>query len=95
MEHGVVCNDRAAKYEAWEQDKQAFKTKDGKDAAAKAASGAFAQSDSVKAFQAALAQEGLSLARGKRRGLVVVSRGGEIYALTRLISLEDGTDGRD
>lgn len=95
QEHGVVSPNRAAKYEAWEQERPAFEAKPGKEEAARITSESFARSDSAEAFQAALEDGGLALARGRRRGLVVVNRGGEIYALNRLISLPDGATGRD
>lgn len=94
QEYGIVCENRAQKYEQWDRKKRAFDNKKEREECEAITSKAFQHSDSGKAFQAALEQEGLSLARGRRRGLVVVSRSGEIYGLTRLIDFDDGTTGR-
>ena len=89
-EHGIVCPDRAAKYEAWEQGKNAYFTPSEQKAQAKetheqTASRAFANSDSGKAFAASLQDGGLTLAQGNKRGFVVVDGRGNVYALNRLI----------
>lgn len=44
---------------------------------------AWDQSDGVKAFRAALGEQGFTLARGDRRGFVVMDYTGEVYALSR------------
>lgn len=46
---------------------------------------AYALSDSGTAFQAALRARGLSLAKGDRRGHVIVSHSGEVLSLARMI----------
>lgn len=93
-EHGIDCENRAKKYEAWEQDRPAFKAKERREEYQRVVSEAFQLSDSGKAFSAALEQSELTLARGNRRGLVVVDRAGEVYALNRLVELDCGTAGR-
>ncbi len=45
---------------------------------------AWARSDGVKAFSAALAERGYFLARGDRRGFVALDIHGEVYAVSRL-----------
>jgi hypothetical protein len=45
----------------------------------------YRESDSGRAFRAALAEQGLTLARGQRRGLVLVDAAGEVHSLTRQI----------
>jgi len=44
---------------------------------------AWDQSDGVKAFRAALGERGFTLARGDRRGFVVMDYTGEVYSLSR------------
>jgi len=44
---------------------------------------AWDQSDGVKAFRAALGERGFTLARGDRRGFVVIDYTGEVYSLAR------------
>jgi len=44
---------------------------------------AWDQSDGVKAFRAALGERGFTLARGDRRGFVVMDCTGEVYSLSR------------
>ncbi|HMQ92844.1 MAG TPA: hypothetical protein PKA33_17825 [Amaricoccus sp.] len=46
---------------------------------------AYERSDSVAAFRAALAQKGYVLAKGDRRGLVIVDRHGAVHSLSRYI----------
>lgn len=46
---------------------------------------AYNQSDSAEAFRAALAQKRYILAKGDRRGLVVVDRFGDVHSLTRYV----------
>jgi hypothetical protein len=46
---------------------------------------AYHASDSAEAFRAALAQKGYTLAKGDRRGLVVVDRYGDVHSLARQI----------
>ncbi len=99
-EHGIECEERAKKYEAWDKALEegrkldAFKEKTRKAEHGRTVSEAFQRSDSGHAFKSALESEGLALARGNRRGLVVVDSQGEIYALNRLVDLGDGTTGR-
>ena len=93
-EHGVQCEARAAKYEAWEQEQQAFPDRTKKVDRSEAVSTAFERSDSGKAFQAALEEQGLTLARGRRRAFVVVDQNGDITNLTKCIEFTDGTSGR-
>lgn len=92
QEHGVQCENRAQKYEAWEQNREAFRSR--KLDHGQAVTRAYRQSDSGRAFQQALAAEGLELAQGKRRSYVVVDRNGDVFNLTRCIEFEDGTTGR-
>lgn len=53
---------------------------------------AFRQSDSAESFKAALADKGYVLARGDRRGFVVVDSYGDVHSLARQI---DGAKTRD
>ena len=46
---------------------------------------AYRQADSAPAFRAALQDKGLILARGDKRGLVLVDAGGDVHSLTRQI----------
>ena len=46
---------------------------------------AYQASDSAEAFRAALEQKGYVLARGDKRGLVVVDRFGDVHSLTRYV----------
>lgn len=59
------------------------------------------QSDSAKAFMRGLEERGLFLAKGDRRGFVIVDHGGEVYSLSRCLDVKtkevsarlgDGTD---
>lgn len=52
----------------------------------------YAQSDSAKAFQAALKSEGLTLAQGDRRGFVLVDHNGKISSLSRQLSNQRAKD---
>ena len=52
----------------------------------------YQQSDNAAAFRAALEDKSLILARGDRRGFVVVDRAGDVHSLTRQI---DGAGGRE
>lgn len=85
QENGIVCENRAKKYQDWEQDKPAFTEKERREHYKQAATQAYNQSDNGQAFVSALEGEGLSLARGNKRGFVVVDEQGEIYALNRLV----------
>ncbi len=89
LEHGIVCEERNKKYQAWEQDKKAFKEKERRAEYAEKVTTAFEQSDNAQSFKAALEYEGLTLAQGNRRGFVLVDEQGEIYALNRLIKFSD------
>jgi hypothetical protein len=46
---------------------------------------AYAQSDSAEAFRAALEEKGYILAKGDRRGLVVVDEFGDVHSLSRYV----------
>lgn len=46
---------------------------------------AYERSDTAEAFRAALEQQGYVLAKGDRRGLVVVDRFGDVHSLTRYV----------
>ena len=93
-EHGIQCENRAQKYEAWEQDKEAYPERQKKSDHTDTVTRAFRSSDSGTAFQAALEADGLTLAQGKRRAFVVVDCNGDVSNLTRCIEFEDGTKGR-
>lgn len=95
QEHGIVCEARAQKYQAWEQDRKAFSEKERRQDYADKVTAAFYQSDSAKSFAAALEQDGLSLAQGNRRGFVFVDERGKVYALNRLIRFEDDLKAAD
>lgn len=90
LENGIVCEDRDKKYKAWEQEQNAFKEKERREEYAVKVTQAFEQSDNSKSFKSALEHEGLTLAQGNRRGFVLVDQNGEIFALNRLISFDDG-----
>ena len=94
LEHGVDCKRRAAKYEKWEQERPAFNSKQRRAERAQVVTAAFHQADNGQAFVQALEAQGLTLARGTRRGFVVVDQAGDVYALNRLIDFADGTKGR-
>jgi hypothetical protein len=49
-------------------------------------------SDGAKAFQGALEQEGYTLAKGDRRGFVIVDRAGEIFSLSRQLKGQRAKD---
>lgn len=87
LEHGIVCENRAKKWEAWEQDRPAFTEKERKAHYKEVATNIYNQSDSGQAFAAGLESEGLTLAQKSngRGGLLVVDEQGEVYGLTRLI----------
>lgn len=89
-EHGIVCDNRAAKYQALEQGEPAYKSpseqkKLAREGHEKNAKLAFETSDSGKAFAASLQDKGLTLARGNQRGFVVVDGRGNVYALGGMI----------
>jgi len=88
----IVCQNRADKFEAWEQSKPAFSDKERKDEAGERIEQAYRASDGGAAFVAALEAQGFELARGRRNGFVVVDQDGEIYAPARHI---EGVTGRD
>jgi hypothetical protein len=46
----------------------------------------YEQADSGTAFQAALAEAGYALAKGDRRGFVLVDQGGEVHSLSRYVA---------
>ena len=91
QEHGIKCENRNSKYQAWQEKKRAYSEKDRREDYKQKVKAAFKQSDSAKGFEAALGLEGLSLARGNRRGFVVVDERGKIYAFNRLIKDRDKT----
>lgn len=93
-QHGIQCENRAAKYEAWEQDRAAFPDRTKKLDHREAVTTAFERSDNGRSFQAALAEEGLTLARGRRRAFVVVDQNGDVSNLSKVIDFTDGTKGR-
>lgn len=94
-EHGIVCEDRDKKYQAWEQDERAF---DDKKIGAEAYGGyvtkLYRSSDSASAFQAGLAEQDLTLAQGKHRSFVLVDRDGEVFNLNKLIEPDNGQSSR-
>jgi len=55
----------------------------------------YSQSDSPKAFKAALEYEGLSLAKGDRRGFVLVDEQGKIHSLSRQLKGQRAKDIRE
>lgn len=74
--------------EEWQQSKRAgLNAKDLKQAVQEC----WAVSDTVQAFDRALEEKGLFLARGDRRGHVVITHEGEVFALSRMI----GKRGKD
>lgn len=89
LKNGIVCEERHKKYQAWEQEKKAFKEKQNRETYANKVTDAFKQSDNSQSFKAALEDEGLSLAKGNRRSFVLVDRQGEIFALNRLINFDN------
>ena len=94
QEHGIKCDNRDNKYQAWEEKKRAFSEKERREDYTKKVTAAYQKSDSAKGFQAALGLEHLSLARGNRRGFVVVDERGEVYALNRLVQFDGDIKGR-
>jgi hypothetical protein len=50
--------------------------------------GCWSASDNRKAFERSLEEKALFLARGDRRGFVVLDHGGEVYALPRLLDVK-------
>ena len=54
--------------------------------------GLYSRSDSGKAFQAALSGEGFTLAKGDRRGFVLVDQEGKIYSLSRQLQGQRAKD---
>ncbi len=98
LEHGVVCQNRAEKYEklAGKGRGKVFPETpaERRRIVAQIVTEAFHMSDSGAALQAALEEEGLTLAQGTRRGVVVVDGGGKVYALNKLVELADGSTGR-
>lgn len=97
QEHGLKCENRAEKYAAWEDGKPAYSgpsevKQRSRAEYQQAANDAYVNSDSAASFAAALEAGGLTLARGNKRGFVVVDEQGEIYALNRLI---EGTKTRE
>lgn len=88
--HGIKCEARAEKFAALEQGALAYDAPPlakqiSRADHARNATDAYRASDSGEALAAALEAKGLTLARGDRRGFVVVDAQGEIYALARLI----------
>ena len=81
----IVCENRADKFAAWENDQPAFSAKERKAEARQIVNDAYHSSDSGKAFKAALEANGFDLAQGRKRSLVVVDQGGEVYNQNRLI----------
>lgn len=88
-ENGIVCHDRAKKYEAWEQGKQAFEISKTKNERKKIyetlVHESFVISDNAKSFQSALSEYGLTLTQGQKRSFVVVDNQGDYYALPKLL----------
>jgi hypothetical protein len=50
--------------------------------------GCWQRSDGIRAFEGALAERGLLLARGDRRGFVVLDHHGEVWSLPRMLGLK-------
>ena len=95
QDHGIKCENRDKKYQAWEQGRNAFSEKERREDYKEKVTTAFERSDSAKGFQAALGLDGLRLARGNRRGFVVVDERGDVYALNRLVQFEGEIKSRD
>jgi len=94
-ENGIVCEDRAKKYEALDQGDRAFEEKkNGKQQYGQLATELYRSSDTAGAFQAALEDNDLSLAQGKRRSFVLVDRDGEVFNLNKIIEPENGQSAR-
>lgn len=88
-EHGVFCDERAAKYEELEQKRPENRLAKIRETVTTC----YEKSDSGQAFAVALQTEGFTLAQGQRRFLTVVDRQGEIYSLNKLIELQDKPKG--
>ena len=88
-ENGIVCHDRAKKYEAWEQGQQAFEVSKTKNERKKIyetlVHESFVVSDNGKSFKSALSEYNLTLTQGKNRSFVVVDNQGDYYALPKLL----------
>lgn len=90
LEHGIVCEERAEKYEQLEAGERSYNS-DLSKAERKAlytekASEIYRAADSGKAFVAGLESEGLSVANGRNNRLVIVDQQGEVYRATGLIT---------
>ncbi len=81
----IVCENRAAKYKAMEQDRPAFAEKEHREEAGRLISEAYHASDSGAAFRAALEENGFDLAEGRSRAIVVVDQEGHVYSPSRAI----------
>ncbi len=92
-EHGIVSHDRAAKYEAWENDRPAYDVKELKAKYEELATFAYHHSDGMASFKAALEEQGLTLSGG-RKSHVVVSTEGDIYNLSKLIDFKEDMTAR-
>ena len=93
--HGIQCENRARKYRAWEQEQQAFAEKTtSKEDYGQLVTSLYRGSDTAGAFQAALSDNGLTLAQGNRRGFVIVDPQGDVFSLNRLITPEEGVASR-
>ena len=93
-EHGIRCKNRADKYEELEQDRKKKVYPEKKLDHSEAVTRAFRHSDNGKSFQAALKEEDLVLAQGKRRAFVVVDRNGDIFNVSKTIEFDEGVTGR-
>lgn len=87
-EHGIVSHNRAAKYEAWENDRPAYDVKELKAKYEELATFAYHHSDGMASFKAALEDQGLTLSGG-RKSHIVVSTEGDIYNLSKLIDFQE------
>ena len=94
QEHGIKCENRNNKYQAWEEKKRGFSEKERRKEYREKVTAAFKHSDGAKGFQAALDLEGLSLARGNKRSFVIVDERGDVYTLGKLVELDGEIKGR-
>ncbi|WP_167535604.1 relaxase/mobilization nuclease domain-containing protein [Nitrosospira multiformis] len=82
--HGIYCDQRVENVHKREQGNPT-KYRDEKQSYAGRVTEAYKQADSGKAFAAALETHGLTLAQGRRGGLVIVDMQGDIQKLARQI----------
>lgn len=91
-EQRVINNAKRREVAAQDKEQKIVKHKEEKHQLSQLIQNLYIQSDSGRAFQSALKHQGLELAKGDRRGFVLVDEQGEIHSLSRQLKGQRSKD---